>query len=71
MLLTTIGSEYWPQTPEGRLLTFLLSLYSLGILGYITATLASFFVEKDLSRKACATDAKLALVLALVLALRC
>ena len=47
MLLTTIGSEYWPKSPEGRLLTFLLSLYSLGILGYITATLASFFVERD------------------------
>lgn len=47
MLLTTIGSEYWPQTAEGRLLCLLLSIYSLGILGYITATLASFFVGRD------------------------
>jgi voltage-gated potassium channel len=47
MLLTTVGSEYWPQTPEGRLLGFLLALYALGILGYVTATLASFFVGRD------------------------
>lgn len=37
----------WPQTAEGRLLCLLLSIYSLGILGYITATLASFFVGRD------------------------
>lgn len=47
MLLTTIGSEYWPQTPEGRALALLLSVYALGILGYITATLASFFIGQD------------------------
>lgn len=47
MLLTTIGSQFWPVTTEGRILAFLLSLYSLGILGYVTATLASFFVGRD------------------------
>jgi voltage-gated potassium channel len=47
MLLTTIGSEYWPQSPEGRMLALLLAVYSLGVLGYITAALASFFVERD------------------------
>ena len=47
MLLTTIGSEFWPQTTEGRILALLLSLYSLGVLGYVTATLASFFVGRD------------------------
>ena len=47
MLVTSIGSEYWPRTTEGRLLTLLLSLYGLGVLGYITATLASFFVGRD------------------------
>jgi voltage-gated potassium channel len=50
MLLTTIGSQYWPQTPEGRLLTLMLSAFSLGILGYITAALASFFVGRDAER---------------------
>lgn len=47
MLLTTIGSEYWPRTVEGRMLTFLLSLYALGILGYVAATLATFFIGRD------------------------
>lgn len=47
MLMTTIGSQYWPVTQGGRVLCFILSLYSLGVFGYITAALASFFVEKD------------------------
>ena len=47
MLITSIGSEFWPHTTEGRILTFLLSLYGLAILGYVTATLASFFVGRD------------------------
>lgn len=51
MLITSIGSEYWPNTVEGRLLTLLLSLYGLAVLGYITATLASFFVGRDAQEK--------------------
>ena len=47
MLVTSIGSEFWPQTTEGRVLTILLSLYGLAVLGYITAMLASFFVGRD------------------------
>lgn len=47
MLLTSIGSEYWPSTAEGRTLSLLLALYGLGVLGYITAILASFFVGRD------------------------
>jgi voltage-gated potassium channel len=51
MLVTSIGSEFWPHTTEGRLLTFLVSLYGLAVLGYITATLASFFVGRDAQEK--------------------
>jgi voltage-gated potassium channel len=47
MMLTTVGSEYWPQTAEGRILAFLIALYSLGILGYTAGTLASFFMGQD------------------------
>ena len=47
MLLTTIGSQYWPQTSEGRILAVLMSIYGLGVFGYITAVLASFFVGRD------------------------
>lgn len=44
MLITTIGSDYWPQTPEGRVLCLLIGLYAFSVLGYITATLASLFL---------------------------
>lgn len=47
MLLTTMGSAFWPATPEGRLLCFLLSLYGFAVFGYITASFASFFVGRD------------------------
>lgn len=47
MLLTTIGSEYWPRTPEGRMLCLLLSMFSIGVIGYITASLATFFIGRD------------------------
>lgn len=47
MIMTTMGSDYWPRTPEGRILTLLLSLYAFGVFGYITAMLASFFVGQD------------------------
>jgi voltage-gated potassium channel len=47
MLLTTMGSQYWPQTGEGRLLCFLLSLYGFAVFGYITASFASFFVGQE------------------------
>ena len=47
MIMTTLGSEYWPQTPEGRVLCFLLSVYAFAVFGYATATLASFFLGQD------------------------
>lgn len=47
MLLTSIGSQYWPVTTEGRVLTVLLSLYGFATFGYITATFASYFVGRD------------------------
>ena len=47
MLLTSLGSQFWPVTTEGRVLTVLLSLYGFATFGYITATFASFFVGRD------------------------
>ncbi|MBW4640003.1 MAG: ion transporter [Gloeocapsa sp. UFS-A4-WI-NPMV-4B04] len=47
MLMTTLGSEYWPQTPEGRVLCFLLSLYAFAVFGYLTAAIATFFIGRD------------------------
>lgn len=47
MIMTTMGSEFWPQTPEGRMLCFCLALYSFAMFGYVTATLATFFIGRD------------------------
>ncbi len=47
MIMTTMGSAYWPQTAEGRVLCVVLSLYAFGVFGYVTATLATFFVGRD------------------------
>lgn len=47
MIMTTLGSDYWPQTAEGRLLGWLLALFAFAIFGYITATIASYFVGQD------------------------
>lgn len=47
MNMTTMGSDYWPQTVEGRLLCLVLSLYAFGVFGYVTAMLATFFIGRD------------------------
>lgn len=47
MIMTTMGSEYWPKTIEGQTLCLLLALYAFSVFGYVTAALASFFVDRD------------------------
>lgn len=47
MLMTTMGSDYFPKTPEGRILCLLLSLYAFAVFGYVTATLSTFFIGRD------------------------
>jgi voltage-gated potassium channel len=47
MLVTTMGSDFWPETAEGRLLALLLSLYGLAIFGYITASFATFLIGRE------------------------
>jgi voltage-gated potassium channel len=47
MLITTLGSDYWPQSGEGRVLCFVLALYAFAVFGYVTATLATFFIDRD------------------------
>jgi len=51
MVMTTMGSEYWPQTPEGRVLCLVLATYAFAMFGYVTATLATFFVGRDAESK--------------------
>ena len=47
MLLTTMGSDYWPRTPEGRLLCLLIAVYAFAVFGYVTAAIAVYFVGQD------------------------
>lgn len=47
MIMTTLGSQYWPLTFEGRVLCVFLALYAFAIFGYVTAALATFFVGRD------------------------
>lgn len=51
MLMTTMGSAYWPVTAEGRVLCLLLAVYAFTVFGYITAAFASFFVGRDAERR--------------------
>jgi voltage-gated potassium channel len=55
MVITTMGSDYFPRTPEGRLLCLLLATYGFAVFGYVTATIASFFVGRDAESDAGAT----------------
>jgi voltage-gated potassium channel len=52
MLLTTMGSDYWPRTPEGRVLCLLLAIYAFAVFGYVTAAIAAYFVGKDQQARA-------------------
>jgi voltage-gated potassium channel len=47
MLLTTMGSGFWPLTAEGRVLALLLSVYGFAVFGYITASFATFFIGQE------------------------
>ncbi|MBN1239627.1 MAG: ion transporter [Gammaproteobacteria bacterium] len=58
MLITTIASDYWPQSAEGRLLCLFLSMYGLAVFGYVTATLATFFIGRDAEDEACEVAGK-------------
>lgn len=51
MMITTMGSEFWPQSPEGRVLCLLLAVYAFTVFGYVTAVLASLFIGLDRFRE--------------------
>ena len=47
MTLTTMGSDYFPRSAEGRVLALLLAVYGFAVFGYVTASIASLFVARD------------------------
>jgi voltage-gated potassium channel len=51
MRVITAGSEAWPLTSEGRALAFVLAVFGYAIFGYVTATLATFFIGRDAEEK--------------------
>ena len=52
MVMTTMGSDYFPHSPEGRVLCLLLAVFAFAVFGYVTATLATFFVGRDAESEA-------------------
>jgi voltage-gated potassium channel len=47
MLVSTMGSDFWPATAEGRVLALLLAIWGLAVFGYISASLATYFIGRD------------------------
>ena len=47
MVMTTMGSDYFPKTAEGRVLCLALAVFAFAVFGYVTATLATFFIGRD------------------------
>ncbi len=45
-VVTTINSPHEPVTLEGRLLAFLLRIFGLAVIGYLTATIAVFLIGR-------------------------
>lgn len=58
MIMTTMGSEAWPRTPEGRILGFALALYAFAVFGYVTASIASILVGDDMRKEERAAGAE-------------
>jgi voltage-gated potassium channel len=47
MVMTTMGSDYFPRTAEGRVLCVALAVFAFAVFGYVTATLATYFIGRD------------------------
>lgn len=47
MMMTTMGSDYWPRTGEGRVLCMFLAVYAFAVFGYVTGTIATYFIGRD------------------------
>ena len=51
MRVITAGNEFNPVTTEGRGLAFLIAVFGYSILGYVTASFATFFIGRDAEEK--------------------
>ena len=46
-MMTGLGADGLPATAEGRIIAWMLSVYALAVFGYITATIATYFIGVD------------------------
>lgn len=51
MRVITAGTKEDPLTAEGRILAILISIFGYAIFGYVTATIATFFIGRDEEEK--------------------
>jgi voltage-gated potassium channel len=51
MRVITAGSEAWPVSAEGRVLALIVAVFGYAVFGYVTATLATFFIGRDAEEK--------------------
>ena len=47
MIMTGMGTDYWPRTTEGKALALLLSIYAFSVFGYFTGVIATYFINRD------------------------
>jgi voltage-gated potassium channel len=60
MMMTTMGADFLPQTPEGRLLSLLLATYAFAVWGYVTATIATLFLRGTREKAGPSSEAQIA-----------
>ncbi len=46
-IITTIGNEEYPVSAEARVIGVLLSVYAISVVGYVTASIASYLIGRD------------------------
>ena len=49
MVMTTMGPDRYPQTTAGRLVMWAVVVFAFSVFGYVTATIASYFLNSDAS----------------------
>ena len=55
-LVTTVNSELYPITTEGRILGFALMVYSMVVFSYVAASIAAFFIGQERKGKSKSDD---------------
>ena len=55
-IVTTIGNEEYPVSTEARLIGALLSIYAISVVGYVTATIASYLIGRDAAQQGSASS---------------